>query len=213
MTALPAFIFFVLALGAQLVYPSEPDFVAGNAREVASFYESGSGDILAGNAMYLVSTAALLAFAGVMYRVVRRGDHTLATVALGGAVAGATLMIAASTADTVAALRVEENGAIDPSVATVMWDLQMALFGLAAPTAFAVFVLAVATAALRTGVLPAWLGILSVPLGVALLIPPISWAAIIVFIFWVPVAGGAVLAGTRAEAGAGAASREPLAAH
>ena len=58
-------------------------------------------------------------------------------------------MLASGAADTVAALRVPERDAIDPAVATVLWDLNTILFGLAAPVAFAVLVLAVAIAVPR----------------------------------------------------------------
>ena len=206
MTAIAAFTFFALCIGAQLFAPSEPAFVDGDAGAIASYFKDGSSDILAANVLYLVSVAIFFAFAGGVYSVLRKADRTIATIALGGAVAGAALMIAASTANTVAALRVEERGEIDPQVATVMWDLQSALFGLAAPTALSAFVLALAVATLRTGVLPRWLGFASAPLGVALIIPPISYVAMIAFIFWVPVAGAALLAQGREHADARAAA-------
>ena len=57
----------------------------------------------------------------------------------------------------------------------------------------AVLVLAVAVAALRQSALPRWFGALSVPLGLALAIPGIGAIAMIVFVFWVGIAGVAML--------------------
>lgn len=74
--------------------------------------------------------------------------------------------------DTAAALRVDERGSIPPDTAAALADGHGVLFGMAAPTAFGVAVLATAALALRTSVLPRWLGVVSVVLGIALLVPP-----------------------------------------
>jgi len=62
------------------------------------------------------------------------------------------------------------------------------LFGLAAPMALSVLVLACALLTFRAAAFPKWWGIVSVLLGIAMLIPPISWAAMIAFLVWVGVA-------------------------
>jgi len=117
------------------------------------------------------------------------GDGRIAGTAFGGAIAGSALLLAAAAIEAVAALRVGEQNEIDPQVATVMWDLQSILFGLAAPMAFAVLVLATAVLALRKGLLPSWHGAIIVVLGIAMLIPPINYIAIIAFQFWVLLTG------------------------
>jgi hypothetical protein len=194
--------FFALALIGRLAYPSEPEFV-GEAGGIVAFYEGNEDALLTSNSLYLVGVALLLAFVGALCSELRRSAPAAAVVALAGGVAGASLMLAGGAADVVAALRVTEREAIDPAVATVLWDLNNVLFGLAAPMAFAALVLAVATAALRAGVLPRWLGWVSLPLGLALAVPPINYVAMIVFLFWVPaIAVGWVLQPRGASAGA-----------
>lgn len=183
--------FFVLGIAGTLATPSEPSFVDEPAK-IAQYYADEGGGLLAATSMYLLGGAVLLAFAGYLRAVSRRvegGDGRLAAMGFGGAVAGASMLILAASTDAVAALRVEEQGAIDPQVATVLWDLSLMFFGLAAPMAFAVLVLATATLALRNALLPKWYGAISIVLGVALLVPPINYIAVIVFTFWVLLTG------------------------
>jgi hypothetical protein len=202
--------FLALSVIARLMYPAEPDF-AGDARSIVAFYEGNEDQLLASNTIYLLCIPVLVVFAGALSGHLRRTAPTLGAVAFTAGAAGSGVAAAAASADTMAALRVGEQGSIDPAVATVLWDLQSVLFGLAAPMALGVFVLAVATAALRHGALPRWAGYVSAPLGVAMLIPPINYVAMIIFVFWVPVAGVAWLLHTR-EAATGAAASRPATA-
>lgn len=205
--ALAAGAFFALALIGRVLYPSEPDFVGAPA-SIAPFYQDNVNALLASNTIYMIGMAVFIAFAGTLATTLRRSlDGALPSVAFGGAVAGAALMLAAGTADIVAALRVQQQDAIDPQVAAVMWDLNSALFGLGAPMAFAVLVLAVAVAGLRGTGVPRWLAAVSVILGVALVVPPISYIAVIVFIFWVPAVGVAMLLKPEGETEAAGVTR------
>lgn len=179
--------FFALGIVGTLATPSAPGFVDEPA-QIVKYYTDNGGSLLAANTMYLLAGAVLLAFAGALYGASRRaegGDGRIARMGFGGAVAGAGMVLASASTDSVAALRVEEQDKVDPQVATVLWDLSSILYGLAAPMAFAVLVLATATLALRNVLLPKWFGAISIVLGVALLIPPISFIAVIVFNFWV----------------------------
>jgi hypothetical protein len=177
--------FFVLATVGHFAYPSGPDFMAA-PRAAQAFYVAHHGAVLAANTLYLLSGMLLLVFAAALRGALRgdaRGD-LVATAVFGGLVAGASLMIASSGVDMAAALHVQEQGTIAPSAASVLWDLNHVLFGLAAPMALAVALLGCALASLRDRALPAWLGAISLALGVALAIPPINYVSIVVFIFW-----------------------------
>ncbi len=180
-----------LSLLGTAATPSEPGFVA-DAGSIATFYKENVDGVLASQTLYFVATLFLLWFVGALYALLRRAEgpdgHT-AVVALAGGVAGSAMLLAAGAANAVGALRADERGEIAPDVATVLWDLSAVLFGLAAPMGMAVLVLAVAVAALRNGALPRWFGVLSVPLGLALAIPPINHVAIIAFFFWVGIVG------------------------
>ncbi len=193
--ALAGLLSLVLGLIGTAVSSGPPGFVSDPAG-IAAYLKDDSEAVLASHTMYLLSAVLVLWFAGGMYATLRSAErphgHT-AIVALAGAVAGVSMMLAAAAAGAVGALRADENDGIAPEVAAALWDLSSILYGLAAPMAMAVFVLAVAVATLRTAALPRWLGILSVPLGVALLIPPINFLAMIAFQVWVAIAAVALL--------------------
>jgi hypothetical protein len=178
--------FCLLGLAGTLAYPAEPSFVDAPAK-LATFYGEEHETLLVANSLYLLGAALLIVFAGVLYSFLRQsedGDGRLATMALGGTLAGATLALGGAALDTGAALRVEEQGSIAPDTAAAMADASDILFGLAAPMAFGVAVLATAAVAFRSGALPIWLAALSVPLGIALLVPPINYVSVIAFTFW-----------------------------
>ena len=185
--------FLALGLLGTAVQSGEPGFAA-KPSELAAHYLDDTDTILAGGSMYIVGSILLLWFVSTLRGRMQRAtnDDVLPTLAYAGGVAGATLCIAAPSVDIMGALRADEQGTIDPAVATTLADVSAILYGLAAPAAFAALVLAVAAAALRTGFLPRSLGFVSVPLGIALAVPPISYVAVIVFMFWVGVVGAAL---------------------
>ncbi len=186
--------FCLLGILGTLVYPSGPD-VFGEPAAIASLYKDNENGVLAADAIYLLSGTLLLVFAGYLRSVVARveaPDGIVASVAFGGLVAGAAVGVASASLDLVGALRVGEQGTIAPETAAALSDSSAVLYGTAFPVAAGVGVLAVAVASLRAGALPKWLGALSAILGVAMLLPPISYIAIIVFGFWA-LATGVVL--------------------
>jgi hypothetical protein len=192
LVALAGVAFCLLGIAGTLAYPSDPGFAAAPP-EIAAFYTENDGALLAANTLYLLAGSVLLVFTGYLRSAVARaegGDHRLASIVFAGGVAGAALSIGAASLDVGAALRVDEQGTISPDVAPVMWDAGHVLYGLAAPMALAVLVLATAVAARRTGLLPTWHVALSGLLGVALLAPPINHVAVIAFTFWALVTGG-----------------------
>lgn len=186
LAALTGTAFFVLALLGRLAYPAAPAF-ADHPATVSAFYVHHATGVLAADTLGLVGVVFLLGFAGALRSALARvagAESWLVATAFGATVAGAAMLVAAGAADAAAALRVQEQSAIDPPIAAAMWDLNHMLLGLAAPVALAAAVLATAAIALRTRVLPVWLGAVSLVLGVALVVPPIDYAAMIVFLFW-----------------------------
>ena len=191
----------LLALAATLAYPAAPEFVDEPAR-IAAFYGDNSGAVLGANWIYLLGGALMIVFAGALRSILNRaegGDGFLSGLAFGGILAGAAATLAGTALDTAAALRVDEQGAIAPDIAAVLADAHGVLFGLAAPMAFSVAVLATAALALRTSVLPTWLAGLSAVLGIALLVAPIAYIAAIVFTFWCLVTGLVLYLQSRTE--------------
>lgn len=196
--ALAGVAFTLLGVGGAASGPTEPSF-AGAPKEIAAFYADHVDAIMASSSLYLVGGIFLLWFVATL-RTVLGAETTAGNVAFAGGVAGASLCLAAAAANTMGALRVDEAGAIDPATATALFDLSSVLFGLAAPMAFAATTLAVAVAALRSDALPSWLGAVSVPLGVALAVPPINHVAVIGFVLWTGLAGATIALGLRQRA-------------
>lgn len=201
----------VLALvGALVLYPSDaPEFMDEPAA-IASFYTENGTDVLPALVCYLLASTLLVWFAGSLrshLRLAEGGTGRLATIAFGGGVAAATLLLASASVESAAALRVDEQGAIDVPTATVYSDLSALLFGLAAPYGMAVLLGASALAAFRFRALPVWLGALGALVAIVCLIPPISFVGIIISFFWVGATGVVLFMG----AGAGAAAAPPRA--
>lgn len=187
--------YFVLGIiGSGLAEP-DPGF-APTSDKVVAYFTAHKDAVMASRTVYLVSMVLLLWFVSSLRSRLRQaegGQGRLAELAFAGGIAGFTLSIASAAVAMIGALRIDQVHAIDPQVATVLWDLSAILFSLAAPTAFAALVLPSAALSLRTGVLPRWLGAISVALGAALLLPPISHVAIILFTFWVAVVATALV--------------------
>ena len=191
--AIAGLAFLVVALLGTVIAPAEPDFV-GDPASAAAFYEGDTDSQLLAYVLYLWTVPLLLWFTVALANVVRRGEATTlpAIIRVAGA-AGSALVLAGVSAGTVATLRAEEPAPIAPEVAAVMWDLENAFFGIAAPTALAALVIATALAALRHGVLPRWFGVLSIPLAAGLLATPVAFVAMIVFLFWAAATGVALV--------------------
>ncbi len=191
----------LLGVAATLAYPTAPEFVDEPAK-IAAFYGDNSGALLGASWMYLLGGALMIVFAGALRSILSRaegGDGLLAGIAFAGIVAGAAAALAGTALDAAGALRVDEQGSIAPDTAATLADGHNVLFGLAAPIAFGVAVLATAVLAFRTSVLPTWLAGLSVVLGIVSFVPPISYIAAIIFTFWCLVTGIVLYVQSRRE--------------
>ncbi len=194
-------LFTVLAIIATFVIGFDgPDF-AGSPVAIVDRYTEDFESIAAGNVLHLLSAAPLLIFVSVLYSRARRaeGPGGAAAVAIVvGATAGTALMLAGAGIDAMAAIRVEDQGAVDPQVAVVAFDASSILYRAAAPIGWAVALLATARLGLGSGLLPRWLAIASGLLGVLLLIPQISYLGMVLFTLW-PLAVGVALYRTQDE--------------
>lgn len=178
----------VLGIGGMLiVLPGSPDFVAP-PDEYVRYYTRHDGDVLIGGIMLLLSVFALVWFLGSVRRhlaTAEGGDGRVTSVAVGGGLVGAAMLLGSAAARMVPALRMDERGTIPTDVAVTMGDLADVLWGLAAPTALGVLVAATALIGLRhPDAVPRWLTWVSIPLAVVMVVPLISWAAAFVFPLW-----------------------------
>jgi hypothetical protein len=174
-------VFVVLALIALFTASGE-DFLA-DPSDVADYYVDNSGRVIVAEIIGGYAVFAFFWFVGAVrnrLRVPETPEGGLPALAFGGGVAAATLILVANAATMAGAFRAEEDGQIDPAVAAALNDVSSLIIGIAAPVALAVFVAATSLVSIATGVLPRWLGWLSLLLALGFLIPYIS------FIFWLP---------------------------
>jgi hypothetical protein len=168
---------------ALVTAPGE-DFLA-EPSEVADYYVDNSGRVIVAEIIGGFAIFAFFWFVGAVrnrLRVPETPEGGLPALAFGGGIAAATLVLVANSATMAGAFRAEEDGQIDPAAAAALNDTSSLIIGIAAPVALAVFVAATGIVSIATGVLPRWLGWLSLLLALGFLIPYIS------FLFWVPFA-------------------------
>jgi hypothetical protein len=121
----------------------------------------------------------------VLARHVRRGDRWLATGALGGAVVAAVGLTFLTGFDLVLATGTKD---LTSTSAQTLILLENDLF-LPAVLGFALFGILAGLAVVAGRILPAWMGWVLFAIGIAALVPPISWFAMLATALWVLIAG------------------------
>jgi hypothetical protein len=146
--------------------------------ELVDFYGDLSGRIVAGGMLSLISVALFVVFAGALRSLLVEldRDELLANVAFGGALVGLAAGVGAETINMAAALRAGDGELSEP-LAQALFDISYVLGTNAAGIGFGLLTLAVCAAALRArALLPRWLALVGVGLGVLLLTPLSEYA-------------------------------------
>ena len=163
-----------------------PDEDAG-AQEIAAYFESDGGTLLAGAFIFMVGTAVFIWFlASLRARLywVEGGAGRITSIVFGSGLVVAAMSMGLMAPQAAGGLMAEETSApIDPGAAQALEALGDGFFVAAEATVF-VFFFAIAVAALRTRALPVWLGWASLVLALAALVPWIGWA---VYIWGLPL--------------------------
>lgn len=179
-------LFVVLTVASIVIGTSNaPEDFPAPVEEIVEYYADDPGMIILSAWVGLLGSFFLIWFGGsVRARLRDAGEERLGTIAFGGAVAAAAMGLLIDTAHLAGALRAEEDDTIEPATATALYDLANSTLGGGLPIAIAVFVAATGIAALRSGALPSWLGIVSLILTVLLFMPMIAWAMTGVALLW-----------------------------
>ena len=138
------------------------------------------GDLLVGLAMFF-----LVVFAVALIRHVRRGDRWIATGALGGAVVAAVGLTCLLGFDLVLATDTKDLTATSAQTLILLEND----FFLPAVLGFALFGVLGGLAVVAGRILPVWTGWVLFVIGIAALVPPISWFALLATMLWVLIAG------------------------
>jgi hypothetical protein len=133
-------------------------------------------DLIVGLAMFF-----LVLFGVTLARYVRRGGRWIATGALGGAVATAIGFICLIGFDLVLAVDTKD---LTPASAQTLNLLENDFF-LPAVLGFALFGVLGGLAVVAGRILPVWMGWVLLVIGIAALVPPISWFAFLATMLWV----------------------------
>jgi hypothetical protein len=146
--------------------------------ELVDFYDDLSGRIVAGALLSLISIATFVIFASAFRSVLveLEGDELLANIAFGGSLLGMAAGVGAETINMAAALRAGDGELTQP-LAQSLFDTSYVLGFNAAGVGIGLLALATGAAALRArALLPRWLAVVALALGVALLTPLSQWS-------------------------------------
>ncbi len=185
---LSGLIFVVLYLVPGILVGGQVGFMP-DAQGLIAFMSSNAQTVYLAGYLGTLSAFFLLWFAGTLRGVLKGtapvGDP-LADIAFGGGVAAAVLMAAGHAGFGVLSERAASAASIGPDAAIATIDTWGSLSGVALPIAFAALIGATGLALVRTKVLPAWFGWVSVVLALALL-TPFSWAVLTLILVWLVV--------------------------
>ncbi len=149
--------------------------------EIVDWYEDVADRIVIGGSLSLLAVAVFLVFAGAMRRVLAdaEGEDLLASIAFGGFLLGMAVGIGAEGINLAAALRAQD-GELGGELAQALFEVNQVLGAALTGVGLGVFAIATAVVALRSGlVLPRWLAIFTLVLGIVLLTPlaHVNWVA------------------------------------
>lgn len=185
---LSGIIFVILYLVPGILVGGSVGFMP-DGQSVITFVSSNADTVYLAGYLGTLSAFFLLWFAGSL-RAVLKGvaplHDPLADIALGGGVAAAVFMAVAHAGWGVLSERVASAAGVGPDAAIATIDTWGSLSGVALPIAFAALSGATGLAIVRTKLLPAWFGWVSVILAVILL-TPVSYILLTGILVWLVV--------------------------
>jgi len=169
----------VLWVGGIVVGQRMADNLSNKATdaEVLAWVHDNKNLVIVGSWLFATGCIAFIWFAGILrtrLAAAETDEHTLSTIAYGGAVAAGIFGIG-TQADIASAINASDLTAATDRVFHHLGDL----FFIGAEISLILPLAAVAILAFRTGVLPRWWAIFSALVAVVLWIGPIGWAALI----------------------------------
>jgi hypothetical protein len=162
--------------------------------EILAWVKDNKTPIILGSWLFMLGCVVFLVFAGLLRErlaTAEGGNHLLANIAFGGAVAASVLGVGIN-ADIGTAI---DTGSVTPAAAAAFHSIGDLSF-MGAELMMIPLVAAASLVALRTGVLPRWWAVLGLLVAVVLAIGPIGWAALV---FGTPIwtLGTSLLVGRR----------------
>jgi hypothetical protein len=189
LTGVLAVVLWVVGL---VVMDSDLPADTASGTEIAAWFDQKSGAILLAMTLFGVGSAAFVWFLGTVAARLRsaNGDARLPGIMFAAGTAAIVLVTMAPGSYTAGALGSENlKRALEPGAAEALFVLGQGFF-VAAELVAVAYMGAAGLAILRSGLLPAWFGWVSVALAAILVVNPIAWAALYLGVpLWTLVAG------------------------
>lgn len=196
-------LFGVIVVVAVFTNSSETPKASASASKVVAYYTEHRSEVETSGILFALAFLVLVLFAGALRSYLRR---TAAAEGLGALVlAGAVLMAAGALAGTGVEYGLAHNvHDLSNETAKTLNFVSSELF---LPVLAGGFLFGVCSglAILRGAALPRWLGWVAIVIGIAVLIPPASFPALLAFVIWSIVV--AILMYLRSRGSVGATSR------
>jgi len=163
----------ILFGGGSALWAFEQPDAGAPAREIVAFYADTSTGIIAGASLSFLAIVLFVVFAGGLRSILREheGDDFFATAAFGGALLAVAAGLGAETINMAGALRADD-GSLTPQLAQALFEISYVLGYNAAGVGLGIVVLAIAAVALRSkSLMPPWLAVLLLLVGLAFLTP------------------------------------------
>ena len=162
----------LFGVGNALWAFEQPD-AGAPVEEIVAFYADTSTEIVIGGSLSLFAIALFVLFASGVRAILREheDEDLLATAAFGGALLAMAAGLGAETINMVGALRADA-GQLTPELGRALFEVSYVLGYNGAGVGIGIFALAIAVVALRSrALLPRWLALLLLVLGVAFITP------------------------------------------
>jgi hypothetical protein len=176
-------LFGVIVLGAVFTNNSETPKPSASAARVIVYYSAHRSEVETSGILFAIAFLVLVLFAGALRSYLRRTSvaaEGLSALVLAGAVIMAVGAIGATGLEYGLAHNLHD---LTPEAAKTVNFISTELF---LPVLAGAFVFAVCSglAILRGAALPKWLGWVAIVLGIAAIIPPASFPALLGFLIW-----------------------------
>lgn len=182
MAPLTGVLFVVLALVAAFSNNSESPKASASAAKVVAYYSAHRSEVETSGIMFALAFLAVVLFSGALRSYLRRNraSEGLSAMVLAGGVLMAVGALSASGIEYGLAHNLHD---FTPEAAKTLNFIGNELFLPLLAGAF-VFGVCGGLAILRGAALPAWLGWVAIVIGIAALVPPASFPALLAFLAW-----------------------------
>jgi hypothetical protein len=172
-TGVSALVAFGLFAAGNALWAFDQPAPGTQGADLVDFYADASERIVAGGLISLASLGVFVFFASGLRATLAEleGDDLLAGAAFGGVILGLAAGLAAESINSAAAVRAGDGDLTEP-VAVVLFDVSYVFGSYGAGIGFGVAMLALGAVALRSrALLPPWLAVLAIAIGVAMVTP------------------------------------------